>query len=257
MKKNVYSKVLSNTEISHDIFKIVIERNEDFEEIQPGQFLHIKCGSEGGLLLRRPISISFYDNKRIGMVIRKAGKGTELLANSRTGQVLDVLGPLGNGFRIFDQHKNIMIVGGGIGIAPLLGLAQQAGDRKVTTLLGYKEQSFLADEFLKFGEVSISTEIGMEGHKGYVTDLVLGQIQEQQPDIIYACGPKPMLKSIQKISQEHGIPLQISVEEKMACGVGACLVCACKLRDSTDGYHYVKVCKDGPVFNGEEVIFSE
>jgi len=258
LKKNVYTKVLSNIEIAPNIHRIELERRSEFGDIIPGQFVHIKCGEEGGLLLRRPISISYFDDKKIGLVIRNAGKGTAILCSAKVGQTWDVLGPLGNGFTVQNHHKKIMIVGGGIGTAPLLELAKQVQDRDVTVLLGYKNVCFLTEEFMNYAKVvRVATEDGNEGHKGFVTELVIDEIRGQKPDVLYACGPEPMLKGIQSLCRQYDIRSQISVEERMACGVGACLVCACKLAKVEDGYKYSRACKDGPVFSGDEVIFDE
>ena len=256
MKKRILTEVLNNVEISAQIHKIELARSSEFGEIFPGQFLHIKCMEEG-MLLRRPISISYTSDKIIGVVIRKVGRGTELLCDSKVGQRWDVLGPLGNGFTVDEEHRKIMIIGGGIGSAPLLELAKEIRNRDVLVLLGYREKGLLEKEFEQYAPTMVATEDGSLGHKGLITELAQGEIERFKPDVIYACGPHPMLKWVQKVCKDLRIPSQLSIEERMACGVGACLVCACKLAREKDGYNYVKACKDGPVFRGDEVILDE
>lgn len=254
MKKNIQALVIKNKEIATGIYRIELERNKNFGKITPGQFLHIKCGKEDGLILRRPISISYWDDTRIGIIVRRVGKGTELLTNVSVGDRLDILGPLGNGFQKMDHYKRVIILGGGIGIAPMLGLAKELKDKKPTILLGYRDETFLEDEFKLYGSVKIATEDGNKGFRGFVTELLIEEVNGDGIDIIYTCGPTPMLREVQKISHNRGIELQVSVEEKMACGIGACLVCACKTTNPQGVYKYVKTCKDGPIFNGKEVI---
>lgn len=256
LKNIIITKVLENEEIAPKIHKIKIERKNEFGEIKPGQFLHIKCGQEEGVLLRRPISISYTDETSITLIIRNAGKGTSLLCKSYVGQIWDVLGPLGNGFTIHEDYKKVMIVGGGIGVAPLLELTKELKRKEVTAFLGYRDNPFLIEDFEKYAEVRIATENGSIGHKGFVNELVVNAMKVEKPDILYTCGPEPMLVGIQKICNEHNVELQVSLEERMACGIGACLVCACKLKKD-NGHRYAKTCKDGPVFSGDEVLFDE
>jgi len=257
LKKTILAKVLSNVEIAPKIHKIELERKNEFGEIMPGQFLHIKCGQEAGTLLRRPISISHTDESKVRLIVRNAGKGSYLLCKSEIGQTFDVLGPLGNGFAVQENYNNILVVGGGIGIAPLVELVKRVSSREVTALLGYKDKPFMVEEFEKHAKVMIATEDGSSGHKGFINDLVKAKIQERKPDILYACGPGVMLKEIQNLCKQNGVVSQFSMEERMACGVGACLVCACKLQSSKEAHGYAKACKDGPVFSGDEVIFDE
>lgn len=257
MKDRLLCKVLSNVEIRQDIHKIEIERIDGFGEIQPGQFLHIKCDAEG-LLLRRPISISYVEKDRIGLIVRKAGKGTKLLCEKKIGEFLDVLGPLGNGFSIDDKTEKVIVIGGGIGTAPLLELVKSLKKKEIKVLLGYRDEPYLVKEFEQYAkEVKVATEDGSFGYKGYVTDLLDEEIKNNRADIIYACGPEVMLKKVQTICNEHKKKSQLSIEERMACGVGACLVCTCKVQAEEKGIKYVRTCKDGPVFWGDEVMFHE
>ena len=257
MKKTILAKVLSNMEIAPNIHKIELERKIEFGEIMPGQFLHIKCSQETGPLLRRPISISYADESKVRLIIRNAGKGTSLLCKNEIGQSFDILGPLGNGFAVHENDNKILVVGGGIGIAPLLELVKRVSDKEVTALLGYKEKPFMVEEFERYAKVMIATEDGSHGHKGFINDLVKAKIQEGKPDILYACGPEAMLMGIRNLCLQYKVRSQFSMEERMACGVGACLVCACKIQSGEESHGYAKACKDGPVFSGDEVIFDE
>ncbi|QEK13186.1 dihydroorotate dehydrogenase electron transfer subunit [Crassaminicella thermophila] len=257
MKDRMFCKVLSNVEIAKDIHKLEIERIDGFGEIKPGQFLHIKCGGEG-LLLRRPISISYIEKDRIGLIIRRAGKGTKLLCDKKVGETLDVLGPLGNGFSIDDEVEKVIVIGGGIGTAPLLELVKSLKGKDIAVLLGYRDEPYLVDDFEQWVKgVKVATEDGSFGYKGYVTDLLEEEIKNNRVDIIYACGPEIMLKKVQDICNRYKKKSQLSIEERMACGVGACLVCTCKVKAEEKGVKYVRTCKDGPVFWGDEVMFHE
>lgn len=222
----------------------------------PGQFLHIKCGDRH--LLRRPISICNWSAQRdlIRLVFEVRGEGTDWLARRQVGQTLDVLGPLGNGFSMQPGHR-YLLVGGGIGTPPLLGCAVH-GSNRCTAALGFRSarNTMLLEEFGQAcpGGVRLATDDGSLGHHGFVDHLVRQEL-ERDPNgyqSVLACGPRPMLKSVAAVCLELGVPCQVSLEERMGCGVGACLVCACKNRDG----HYVHVCKDGPVFPGEEVDWN-
>lgn len=222
----------------------------------PGQFVHIRCGEKP---LRRPISICSIDQKTgvLRLVFEVRGQGTEWLAQRQAGEHLDVLGPLGNGFSLPEDGEGIVLVGGGIGTPPLLAVAQ-AYPGKAQAILGFRnaDACILARDFaFACANVQLATDDGSLGYHGLVTGLLSAHIAQGKPcTSIMACGPTPMLKAISAIAQEHGIPCQVSLEERMGCGVGACLVCACKTREA-DGEHYRHVCKDGPVFDAKEVAW--
>ncbi|WP_053954692.1 dihydroorotate dehydrogenase electron transfer subunit [Inediibacterium massiliense] len=251
MKKAVICKILKNKEIAKDIYEIFIEKKGTLVDSKAGQFLHIKCDSQGSLL-RRPISISSVEDDSLRLVIRQAGKGTEEICRKKEGDLLDVLGPLGNGFSI-DQNENSIIIGGGIGVAPLLQVAKEMNHKNTKILLGYRSDPYLVEEFKKYGHVEVATEDGSNGYRGYVVDL-LENIADEKVHRVYACGPEVMLKVVQRICKEKNISSQLSVEEKMACGVGTCLVCVCKLKKEKNPY--ATTCKDGPVFDGDLIVFD-
>jgi len=220
--------------------------------IHPGQFVTIKCGD--GLLLRRPISICSWTGSRMGgtlrVVFEARGEGTRWLAQREVGDALDVLGPLGNGFQ---THPGpYLLVGGGIGVPPLHACACYTGCSS-TAILGFRsrDRAILLDEFDRdCVEVRIATDDGSLGYHGFVDALVRQELEKEHRYLgVLACGPKPMLKNVARVAREFGVPCQVSMEERMGCGVGACLVCACAMADGT----MKRVCRDGPVFDAQEV----
>ena len=221
-----------------------------------GQFVHIKCGESR--LLRRPISICEWQGTLLRVVFEVRGEGTEWLSRRKVGDKLDVLGPLGHGFDV--TGKKLVVVGGGIGVPPMLGAAKAAAVQgsEVHAVLGFRDggHQMLAGEFdATCRSVNVISDDGSTGRKGFVTELLeeLFQQESSARPAVLACGPKPMLKAIAQLCTRYGVPCQVSMEERMGCGVGACLVCACK---SSDG-HMKHVCKDGPVFKAEEVDWND
>ena len=224
--------------------------------LMAGQFLHIACGE--GLLLRRPISVCMVqedepcDTARIVFEVR--GEGTQWLAQRQVGDKLNVLGPLGNGFAVAPNDR-LLLVGGGIGVPPLLGQAALTA-KKATAVLGFRsaDRSMLVEDYRDCCEnVYLCSDDGSLGRHGFV-DAQLKDIFEQDKNFtaVLACGPKPMLKNVAKVAARYGVPCQVSLEERMACGVGACLGCAVQMADGTMKH----VCKDGPVFDAKEVDWN-
>ena len=219
----------------------------------PGQFVHIKCGNE--FLLRRPISVCSCqeDNPEdlLSIVFEVRGAGTAWLSEREEGDTVDVLGLLGNGFDMKTDGR-YLLVGGGIGVPPMRGCGQFSAGRS-TAILGFrsKEKAILLDCFEdECAKVMVATDDGSMGRRGFVDALVRQELERDSGyDAVLACGPKPMLKSVADVAAEFAVPCQVSMEERMGCGVGACLVCAVPMRDGTMRH----VCKDGPVFNAEEV----
>ncbi len=259
MKQHEMLRVVDNKPVADDVYSMKLYSPGLIGRASPGQFFHIRCRGDRFPLLRRPISLShtLRDEGCIVIVYRVAGQGTRYLSGRRPGDLLDVLGPLGRGFEVQKSCKNAAIVGGGIGLAPLVELSGIYGER-AAVFAGFKDQPFLLDEFQKRScDVRVSSENGRVGHRGFVTDLVTEYLTRRRPDIIFGCGPRPMLKELAGIARENSIPCQVSLEERMACGVGACLGCSCATTDKDGGRKYSRVCKDGPVFWSEEVCWDE
>ena len=248
--------ILSQECIGKDIYSMWIETKTIAEQAKPGQFVSVYT-RDGSKLLPRPISLCEIDKekKALRLVYRVTGKntGTESFSRLHKNVTLEVLGPLGNGFPLDEaKGKKVFLMGGGIGVPPMLEIMKQL-DAEKTAILGYRDELFLNDEFEKNGKVYIATEDGSAGTKGNVMDAI--RENRLEADVIFACGPKPMLRAIKAYALEKGIPCWISMEERMACGVGACLGCVCQSTE-VDGHSHVhnkRVCKDGPVFLSTEV----
>lgn len=245
--------IIRQEEISYGIYSVWLKTDKIAEQAKPGQFLSVYC-HEGSRLLPRPISICEIDkaDQAVRIVYRVVGKGTEELSQLGTGDHLDIVGPLGNGFPLKD--KKTFLIGGGIGIPPLLQLAKELHCEK-QIILGYKDNLFLHKEFKKQGNLYIATEDGSYGIEGNVMDAI--RENGLEAEIIYACGPMPMLRAVKTYAKDKNIECWLSLEEKMACGIGACLACVCKSneRDNHTNVNNKRICKEGPVFRAEEVEF--
>jgi dihydroorotate dehydrogenase electron transfer subunit len=257
MKKELMT-VVGQRRIAENIFEITIEGDLVLQMNHPGQFVHVKVSEGHDLLLRRPISICNIDKARrqFTMVYRKEGKGTTLLSEKKPGDKIDVLGPLGNGFPLERVKKGdtALLVGGGIGVPPLYELSKQLKLRGVNVIhvLGFQTEKviFYEKEFSALGETFVATADGSYSFKGFVTDVI--EQLNLQFHTLYACGPTPMLKTLQdKYQTKAGY---LSLEERMGCGIGACFACVCRLQSDPDGYAYKKICSDGPVFPIGEVV---
>ena len=249
-------KIVSQEKIASDIYSMWLQADHMADISRPGQFLSLYT-RDGSKLLPRPISICEIDreNRRIRLVYRVTGKntGTESFSRLHPGVPVEVLGPLGNGFPLdAAEGKRVLLMGGGIGIPPMLETAKELRAEK-TAILGYRDELFLNEEFAEYAEVYVSTEDGSAGTKGNVLNVV--KEKGLEVDVIFACGPAPMLRAIKKYAEEKKIPCWISMEERMACGIGACLACVCRSKeiDEHSQVHNKRVCKDGPVFLSTEV----
>lgn len=250
----ISSKIIENVEIAKDVFRMTISAEGIVTIAKPGQFLNLYCKQESRIL-PRPISINKIDKKdeTVTLIYGVVGKGTDEFSNLRAGDTIDILGPLGNGFNIEDGLRKHIIIGGGIGTPPLLELARKLKG-EIEVYLGFRSEPFLVDEFESIGaKVYIATDDGSVGLKGTVVDLL--EKNKTTGDIIYACGPKPMLMAVSSWAHKHNIEAELSLEEKMGCGIGACVGCVVKIRDEY-GWKYKKVCQDGPVFKGKEVVWD-
>ncbi|WP_019242375.1 MULTISPECIES: dihydroorotate dehydrogenase electron transfer subunit [Bacillus] len=258
MKKNERLTVISQNEIAQSIFELTLQGELVSEMKQPGQFVHIKVSDSFEPLLRRPISICSINPKlnQFTMIYRAEGRGTKLLAEKRANETVDVLGPLGNGFPIEEARNGeiALLVGGGIGVPPLYELSQRLVEKgvKVIHVLGFQSQNvaFYEEKFSALGDTYIATVDGSLGEQGFVTDII--EKKAIDFDILYSCGPTPMLKALENNYSHKKVFL--SLEERMGCGIGACYACVCKTNDNRPGHNYKKVCSDGPVFRSGEVI---
>lgn len=256
-KQKEQAVVASQEQLADGIFSMWIQ-TEAAETAVPGQFISMYT-NDGSKLLPRPISICEIDreNGRLRVVYRVTGKntGTEMFSKMKAGDVIPLIGPLGNGFPVEKAAgKKAFLMGGGIGVPPILELARQMQCEKKQIVVGYRDaQTFLKKEFEENGEVYISTEDGSVGTKGNVMDAIRENALEA--DIIYACGPTPMLRAIKQFAEKNNIVCYLSLEERMACGIGACLACVCKSKekDHHSNVNNKRICKDGPVFLSTEV----
>ncbi|OFW46749.1 MAG: hypothetical protein A2163_07310 [Actinobacteria bacterium RBG_13_35_12] len=267
---NIKVKILSKEEVAPNIFLIKLSAPSVAQDALPGQFIHIKCSKDNYPLLRRPLSIHRIDKEKgeIFILFQAVGEGTKLLADRTIGDDLDITGPIGNGFNIYPESRKIMIVGGGIGVAPLLALCEESirQGSEVRVLIGAQKKELVIGEenFRKLGvKVDVATDDGSYQYKGLVTDLLEGSIREGWlADQIFACGPKLKLKKVVEVSSKAHIDCQVSLEERMACGVGACLGCVCKIKtkdkkEDKVKYEFKRVCVDGPIFEGSEVVWDD
>lgn len=257
----IRTKILYNKRVRKNYFHLIAAASEIAKEALPGQFIQIKINHDYEPLLRRPFSIHRVRGKNIEVLYEMVGKGTEILSQRKIGEYLDIIGPLGKGFdyqrpRTFDQR--LILVAGGMGVAPLIFLAEKLTERKTQVLIGAKTKSqvLCEKEFKALScEVKVSTDDGSKGFKGYVSDLlkkILLTTYDLRLTTIYACGPRPMLKEIITLSKKYGIPAQISLEEHMACGIGACLGCVVNTKEG-----YQRVCKEGPIFEASQIIWGK
>lgn len=249
-------RIVGKKAIAAGIFDITISCPEIAEIAVPGQF--VQAAAEG-FFLRRPISICSIDRGvgTIRLVFEVRGKGTEKLSQLACDNLIDIIAPLGNGFTLLDKSKKAVCVGGGIGTPPMLSAAAHYGDN-AQVISGFRTAAIavLQDDIDKLHcQRTLCTDDGTAGIHGFVTMPLEERLKTDKPDIIYACGPSPMLKNVVNLAKKYGIKCEVSLEQRMACGVGACLVCVC--RTVKDGEVFLKhVCKDGPVFDSEEVDFS-
>ncbi|MDR3344089.1 MAG: dihydroorotate dehydrogenase electron transfer subunit [Oscillospiraceae bacterium] len=265
MAKQVFARILENRLIAAAAYSMLLECPALAREAQIGQFVHVLCGDKP---LRRPISVCRVREAELTLVYAVRGEGTAWLAERTCGETLDILGALGNGFPLLDASARLLVVGGGIGVPPLLDCAIRGGAGHVDAVLGFRAhgQVILEEEFAAAcagvasnaepaGSVTVCTEDGSYGTGGRVTVPMEELLRKNQYGAVYSCGPLPMLKAVAETAAKYAVPCRVSLEERMGCGVGACLVCSAKIRrNGTE--EYLRVCKEGPVFNAEEVCWE-
>lgn len=296
--KNIKARILSNLKIHDGYFKMGVQAPQVAQSAKPGQFIQIRCSDTLDPFLRRPFSVHrVRARKEIEILYEVVGKGTKILAEKKQGDFIDILGPLGTGFTLpritNDERRITILIAGGIGVAPLVFLAEELAREKIKTivLIGTKTRNLILCEkdFKKIASgVHIATQDGTRGHKGLVSGLFkeilrtravrrsLGEVGNDERPFdfaqgrrvtIYACGPNAMLRTIAGICGKRQVECQVSLEEKMACGTGACLGCAVKVKEvisppftlpkkeRMEGFTYKLACKDGPVFNAKQIIW--
>ncbi len=277
--KQIETKILRNKKLAEGFYRMRIASPYLAKESKPGQFVKVRCGRETEPLLRRPLGIHRVVKGGIELLYEVVGKGTGLLSEMEKGEIVDLIGPLGKGFIIPSGQGVAILVAGGNGVAPLLFLSEALAKKNIKqrVLIGGCSKSHILceSEFKKLGaEVLVATEDGSRGYKGLVTDLFksASATGNRQPATIYACGPMGMLKAVSNIARENDFLCQVSLEERMACGIGVCLGCPVKVLASQRvnglaslpahphtrtpaNYTYKMVCKDGPVFNAAEIAW--
>ena len=246
MIQSIYT-VISNKKIADNVYKMILSGDTSAFS-KPGQFLNIKLD---GLFLRRPISVCDYDDNTITIIYKTVGVGTDKMALMDAGEKLDILTGLGNGFDTEKSGSTPLLIGGGVGVPPMYGLCKKllSEGKQVSVILGFNKESeiFYKEEFEALGaKVYIATADGSVGTKGFVTDIM----KDLDYSFFYTCGPMPMFKAIEKIAKGSG---EFSFEERMGCGFGACMGCSCKT--ITGGYK--RICKDGPVMQREEILWTQ
>ncbi len=252
MKYKEMAKVISQEKLMDGIYSMWIQTEQIAAEAVPGQFISV-YSKDGSRMLPRPISLCEIDREAgtLRIVYRVAGAGTAEFSAYEAGESIEILGPLGNGFPLLD--KKAFLIGGGIGIPPMLQLAKELNCEK-QVVVGYRDSNmFLAEELGANGTLYAATEDGSAGTKGNVMDAI--RENGLDAEVIYACGPTPMLRAVKAYAEEHNILCYISLEERMACGIGACLACVCKSKekDHHTNVNNKRICKDGPVFLATEV----
>lgn len=236
------SKILKNEQVIDNIYKLIIEFKDD--KILPGQFFMLKT-LNNEFLLPRPISVNDGDDNFVTFLYRVEGSGTKVMSNLTSGTEIQALGPLGNGFDLDKINGKIAIIGGGIGTAPLLYLAKKL-ETKADVYLGFRDVTYGLDEFRKYSDkLLIATEDGSLGQKGFVTSL----LNFDDYDCVVTCGPEVMMNAVMNACEKSKTKCYISLEKRMACGVGACLGCVVETKNGMK-----RACKDGPVFEASELV---
>lgn len=252
--KDVNLTVAQKKELIGGVFEFKLESAEKLPPIHCGQFLHLKVGGE--FLLRRPFCIHKYDSYSVTIVVAVVGGGTKRIAQFKVGDTVQAVLPIGNGFTLGDSHRKIVLLGGGVGCAPLASVPVTYPDKEYISYIGFSSAKnvMFEKEFNKFGKTVLCTDDGSEGRKGYVTDVLRADIDDIKPDVILTCGPTVMLKAAARLSADTKIPAYMSGETRMGCGVGACLVCACQIKQPDGSYVNKRACVDGPVFSLEDIV---
>lgn len=246
--REVNAVVVENREIAREIFALTFTCGESVL-VRAGQFCMIGVM---GFPLRRPIAVCKAEGEKITVCYRLKGEGTRALAGVKAGEALSVLLPLGNGFFVAEEEKRIAVVGGGVGIFPLISLIREyEGKKEISAYMGFRNRDALCmeEEMARANHLTLASDDGSVGFHGTAVQAFVNDFNRAKPQAVFACGPTPMLRALKGAANDLGVPVYVSLEERMGCGLGACLVCVC---NKTDGKH-ARVCKDGPVFEINEV----
>ena len=238
-------KVYENVQIANGVFRLTIKGKFAGK---PGQFYMLKALNREPLL-GRPISIHHLDEEKVVFLYQLVGEGTEILSKLKVDDEIEITGPLGNGFDIDKITGKVAVVAGGIGTAPMFYVAESLKNCKIDLYAGFRDEAYTLEQFESYVEnINVSTESGRVGYKGYVTELLKPELY----DMVLCCGPEIMMEKVVKMCREKNVPIYVSMEKHMACGVGACLVCTCKTKHGNK-----RTCKEGPVFLGDDIIIEE
>jgi len=243
--------------INDTVYKMVLKASEKLPPIKAGQFVHLKI-NDNGFLLRRPFCVYDYTDYTISLIVAVVGDGTKVLSQAKIGEKISTIFPIGNGFSILDSQKNVVLLGGGIGCAPLLTAYKNYADKNFSVYLGFANKAavMMDDDFKKaYNNVTVCTDNGSFGVKGYALQVMLDDIKsgKTKADIILTCGNENMIKAVKAATDKLKIPTLMSGEIRMGCGVGACLVCACAVKEGDKIVNY-RACVDGPVFDLAKVV---
>ncbi len=247
--REITATVVENQCIAEQIYALTFACGEKIS-VRAGQF--VMLGAKG-FPLRRPIAVCMAEGERVTVCYRVKGGGTRALSELKAGETLPVLLPLGNGFFVKENEKRIAVIGGGVGIFPLVSVIREyAGKKEIFSYMGFRNQNALCmqEELKKSTSLTLASDDGSFGFHGTAVQAFEREFETVKPDIIVACGPTPMLRALKEATKNKGVPVYVSLEERMGCGIGACLVCVC---EKTNGAH-ARVCKDGPVFELGEVV---
>ncbi|MFH0771146.1 MAG: dihydroorotate dehydrogenase electron transfer subunit [Candidatus Omnitrophota bacterium] len=258
MIKQVTAGIISNREIKPNYFLMEINAPAIAGKAKPGQFITLRCAATSSPLLRRPFCFHKISRNGFQILYEVVGKGTAILSNMRSGERIDILGPIGNGFKVMEKRKDFILICGGIGVAPLVALAEVLAKKrqnKIYAIIGARnKETLLCERDLKRLGIKtfLATDDGSQSFKGSATGLLENLLSTMDYRLwtIYACGPEAMYKTLYRIVEERDLECYVSLEENIACGVGACLGCAIKTKGGNK-----LICKDGPVFNIREIIW--
>ena len=260
-KYKLNCEIIAIEKLIEGIYKFKIKAPQIAEIAKSGQFLEIQVSNTGEVFLRRPISIYNVEKEEgaVEFIFQVKGKGTEILSTKKVGDFINVIGPLGTGVFTVKEYNKVAIIGGGIGTYPLYQLAKELKGKAETTMyMGFRNKALVTLE-KEFEEVAtkvvITTDDGSYKEKGYAINLLKEACKNEKPDMIFACGPLSMLKAVQEFVNDEGIECEMSLEERMGCGIGACVGCNVRIvTENPEEVKYNYVCKDGPVFNSKKVI---